>query len=138
MDEAYDSTDETGATTMQTESFDYRFYNLCNFSCRMCGDMLSSSWEAESERHRNMETTRITGSWGRNDIKRTIRKFQDQQVVKEFTTAVEDKKDNRNILVRWRTFDVEDTLEGHAEDNRTRIRKRSVGRYNSNMSRIII
>ena len=28
----------------KVESFDYRFSNLCNFSCRMCGDMLSSSW----------------------------------------------------------------------------------------------
>ena len=42
VDEAYDSTDETGATTMPTVSFDYRFNNLCNFKCRMCGDMLSS------------------------------------------------------------------------------------------------
>ena len=31
VDEAYDSTDETGATTMPTVSFDYRFNNLCNF-----------------------------------------------------------------------------------------------------------
>ena len=45
MDQAFESTDETGATTMKVESFDYRFSNLCNFSCRMCGDMLSSSWD---------------------------------------------------------------------------------------------
>ena len=36
VDEAFESTDETGATTMQTISFDYRFNNLCNFKCRMC------------------------------------------------------------------------------------------------------
>lgn len=32
-------------------SFDYRFSNLCNFKCRMCGPMLSSSWETESKKH---------------------------------------------------------------------------------------
>ena len=35
---------------MQVESWDYRFSNLCNFSCRMCGDMLSSSWLAENRK----------------------------------------------------------------------------------------
>ena len=42
------TTDETGYTTMQPVSWDYRFSNLCNFKCRMCGPMLSSSWEAEA------------------------------------------------------------------------------------------
>lgn len=32
-------------------SFDYRFSNLCNFKCRMCGPQLSSSWEAEAKKH---------------------------------------------------------------------------------------
>ena len=31
IDEAFEKTDETGATTMPTISFDYRFNNLCNF-----------------------------------------------------------------------------------------------------------
>ena len=39
-----ESTDDTGYTTMKPVSWDYRFSNLCNFKCRMCGDMLSSSW----------------------------------------------------------------------------------------------
>ena len=37
----WDTTDEHGYTTMQPVSWDYRFSNLCNFKCRMCGDMLS-------------------------------------------------------------------------------------------------
>ena len=91
VDEAFDSTDETGATTMQTESFDYRFSNLCNFSCRMCGDMLSSSWETENKKHGkgDYENYRI---WGRKDIKAQLEKFHDQQIVKEFTQAVEEKR----------------------------------------------
>ena len=38
-----EQTDASGYTTMQPVSWDYRFSNLCNFKCRMCGDMLSSS-----------------------------------------------------------------------------------------------
>ena len=91
IDDAFASTDDTGATTMKTESFDYRFSNLCNFSCRMCGDMLSSSWETENKRHGrgNYESHRI---WGRKDIKKQLEKFHDQHVIKEFTEAVEQKR----------------------------------------------
>jgi hypothetical protein len=46
--QAIDSTDSTGFTTMQPVSWDYRYSNICNFKCRMCGDMLSSSWESEA------------------------------------------------------------------------------------------
>jgi hypothetical protein len=91
LDQVFESTDETGATTMKVESFDYRFSNLCNFSCRMCGDMLSSSWETENKKHGkgDYENYRI---WGRKDIKAQLLKFHDQEIVKEFTEAVEDKR----------------------------------------------
>ena len=55
INEAFDSTNEHGHTAMETISFDYRFNNLCNFKCRMCGDMLSSSWEAESRKHKTWD-----------------------------------------------------------------------------------
>ena len=32
-------------------SWDYRYSNQCNFKCRMCGPMLSSSWEVEARKH---------------------------------------------------------------------------------------
>ena len=89
VDEAYDSTDETGATTMQTISFDYRFNNLCNFKCRMCGDMLSSSWEAESRK--NKTWTKESQPWMASPLREQIIKFQDTQVVQEFVEAVETK-----------------------------------------------
>jgi hypothetical protein len=89
VDEAYDSTDETGATTMQTISFDYRFNNLCNFKCRMCGDMLSSSWEAESRK--NKTWTKESQPWMVSPLREQIIKFQDTQVVQEFVEAVETK-----------------------------------------------
>lgn len=89
VDEAYDSTDENGATTMQTISFDYRFNNLCNFKCRMCGDMLSSSWEAESRK--NKTWTKESQPWMASPLREQIIKFQDTQVVQEFVEAVETK-----------------------------------------------
>ena len=89
VDEAYESTDETGATTMQTISFDYRFNNLCNFKCRMCGDMLSSSWEAESRK--NKTWSKESQPWMASPLREQIIKFQDTQVVQEFVEAVETK-----------------------------------------------
>ena len=90
VDEAFESTDETGATTMQTISFDYRFNNLCNFKCRMCGDMLSSSWEAESRKHKTW--TKESQPWMASPLREQIIKFQDTQVVQEFVEAVETKR----------------------------------------------
>jgi len=89
IDEAFDSTDGTGATTMPTISFDYRFNNLCNFKCRMCGDMLSSSWEAESRKHKTW--TKESQPWMASPLREQITKFQDTQVVQEFVEAVETK-----------------------------------------------
>ena len=89
VDEAFDSTDETGATTMPTISFDYRFNNLCNFKCRMCGDMLSSSWEAESRKHNTW--SKESQPWMASPLREQITKFQDTQVVQEFVEAVETK-----------------------------------------------
>ena len=89
VDEAFDSTDETGATTMPTISFDYRFNNLCNFKCRMCGDMLSSSWEAESRKHNTWN--KESQPWMASPLREQITKFQDTQVVQEFVEAIETK-----------------------------------------------
>ena len=89
VDDAFDKTDETGATTMQTISFDYRFNNLCNFKCRMCGDMLSSSWEAESRKHNTW--SKESQPWMASPLREQIIKFQDTQVVQEFVDAVETK-----------------------------------------------
>ena len=90
IDEAFDSTDDTGATTMETISFDYRFNNLCNFKCRMCGDMLSSSWEAESRKHKTWD--KESQPWMASPLREQIKKFQDTQVVKEFLDAIETKQ----------------------------------------------
>jgi hypothetical protein len=86
IQEAFDKTDETGFTTMEPISFDYRYSNICNFKCRMCGEQLSSSWEAEKKKH---------GFWTPQyqpfmipEVKEKMQKFQIEVVEPEFRDAI--------------------------------------------------
>ena len=83
------NTDVTGYTTVKPVSWDYRFSNLCNFKCRMCGDMLSSAWESEQRQHDMIDYTNPKNNWMKPDIKQQIEKFQDTQIEAEFSQAVE-------------------------------------------------
>ena len=89
LDEVYTSTDATGATTMKPVSWDYRFSNLCNFKCRMCGDMLSSSWETEQRQHGMVDLDNPKNNWMIPEVRKTISQFQDTQIEQEFSDAVE-------------------------------------------------
>ena len=91
INEAFEKTRDNGHTDMQVTSWDYRFNNLCNFKCRMCGDMLSSSWEAEERLHNMWDPNKPSQMWMRDDIRAEIEKFHDTVVVEEFKTAVENK-----------------------------------------------
>ena len=83
------TTDETGRTTMQPVSWDYRFSNLCNFKCRSCGDMLSSAWESEQKQHDMVDWRNPKNNWMIPEIRTQISAFQDQQIEAEFAEAVE-------------------------------------------------
>ena len=87
-----EQTDAEGYTTMKPVSWDYRFSNLCNFKCRMCGDMLSSSWESEQRQHNMINWDNPKNSWMRPDIKYQIEQFQSGQIEQEFSDAVEDHR----------------------------------------------
>ena len=76
-------TDWDGYTTMKPVSWDYRFSNLCNFKCRMCGPMLSSSWETEARKENKIEP------WMSKPVKQAIETFQADVVEQEFSDAVE-------------------------------------------------
>ena len=89
IDSAFENTTADGVTTMQPISFDYRFNNLCNFKCRMCGSMLSSSWEAEQRKHNDWSVQ--SSPWMEPTLREQIKQFQDTQVVEEFMTAIENK-----------------------------------------------
>ena len=80
------STDADGYTTMKPVSWDYRFSNLCNFKCRMCGPMLSSSWETEARKQGKIEP------WMEKPVKRAIETFQKDAVEAEFAQAVEEHR----------------------------------------------
>lgn len=86
------STDETGHTTMKPVSWDYRFSNLCNFKCRMCGDMLSSAWESEQRRHDMINWDNPKNNWMIPEVRREISQFQDTQIEAEFSQAVEEHR----------------------------------------------
>ena len=88
-DQIESTTDAAGYTTMQPVSWDYRFSNLCNFKCRMCGDMLSSSWETEQRQHNMVDWTNSKNNWMIPEVKEQITQFQDTQIEAEFAEAVE-------------------------------------------------
>jgi len=92
IDDVYATTDARGWTSMKPVSWDYRFSNLCNFKCRMCGDMLSSSWETEQRQHDMIDWHNPKNNWMRPEIKREIIQFQDQQIEQEFSQAVEEHR----------------------------------------------
>ena len=86
------ATDESGYTTAQPVSWDYRFSNLCNFTCRTCGDMLSSSWETEQRTHNMINWANPKNSWMRPEVRSEISRFQDTQIEQEFAQAVEEHR----------------------------------------------
>ncbi len=88
-DDVWANTDDTGHTTMQPVSWDYRFSNLCNFKCRTCGDMLSSAWETEQRQHGMIDWNNPKNSWMQPQVREQISQFQGQQVEQEFALAVE-------------------------------------------------
>ena len=80
------NTDYDGYTSMKPVSWDYRFSNLCNFKCRMCGPMLSSSWETEARKQGKIEP------WMEPSVKKSIENFQSTVVEEEFSQAVEEHR----------------------------------------------
>lgn len=50
FDLIHDTLEDGYLPGMNLKYFDVRFSNLCNFKCRTCGDMFSSTWAAESHK----------------------------------------------------------------------------------------
>ena len=82
IDQCFEETDENGRTTMEPISFDYRYSNLCNFKCRMCGEQLSSTWETEKRKHDLWTPEQQPFMVPEN--KKIIEKFQKEVVEEEF------------------------------------------------------
>jgi hypothetical protein len=92
LEEVYNTTTDAGYTTMKPVSWDYRFSNLCNFKCRMCGDMLSSAWESEERQHNMINWEDQNNNWMLPEVREQISKFQDTQIEQEFALAVEEHR----------------------------------------------
>ena len=86
IQELIDTTDDTGYTTMVPVSYDYRLSNLCNFKCRMCGDQLSSSWEAENKVNNRLQDE----PWLIPNNRRKITNFQKEVLEEELQAAVDE------------------------------------------------
>lgn len=86
IQQCFDSTDDTGHTTMEPISFDYRYSNLCNFKCRMCGEQLSSAWETEKKQH-NLWSPK-NQPFMIPEVKTKMQAFQHDVVEPEFKDAI--------------------------------------------------
>jgi hypothetical protein len=135
-DKIWETTDETGYTTMKPVSWDYRFSNLCNFKCRMCGDMLSSSWESEEKKHNMWNKTDPKNNWMIPEVRSQIQEFQTNVVDREFSDAVEENRVEEVYWVggeplmfeeHWRYMSrIVELGQGH----------RVYARYNTNLSQV--
>jgi hypothetical protein len=73
-------------------SYDYRISNLCNFKCRMCGEQLSSSWEAEKKKHNLIDVKQ--DPWMEPTNRKKITNFQEEVLEVELQRSY--------ALTRWK------------------------------------
>ena len=135
-DQCMANTTPDGSTTALPISWDYRFSNLCNFKCRTCGDMLSSSWESEQRQHNMIDLTNPKNNWMQPLVRSQISHFQDTQIEAEFAQAVDEHRVEEVYWVggeplmyeqHWRYMkQIVDQGDG----------KRVYARYNTNLSRV--
>ena len=135
-DDIWDSTEESGYTTMKPVSWDYRFSNLCNFKCRMCGDMLSSSWESEQKQHNMINWNNSSNNWMLPDVREKISQFQDEQIEKEFAEAVEEHRIEEIYWVGGEPLMYEQHWRYMKRIIELGDGPRLYARYNSNLSRV--
>lgn len=136
IDKIYQSTDQDGSTTMLPVSWDYRFSNLCNFKCRTCGDMLSSSWESEQRQHNMIDWSDSKNHWMKPEVKAQISEFQDKQVEQEFAEAVEQHRVEEIYWVGGEPLMYEQHWRYMSRIIELGDGGRLYARYNTNLSRI--
>ena len=133
INEVFQKTNDDGYTEMKPISFDYRISNLCNFKCRMCGDQLSSSWEAENRMLGYYDNG--AEAWATKEFKPIIEKFQKEVAEKELWDAV---KEGRIEEIYWvggepLMFEIHwDVMKYLVDSGHS---KNVTVRYNTNLSR---
>jgi hypothetical protein len=133
---AMTATDAMGYTTVKPISWDYRFSNLCNFKCRMCGDMLSSSWESEQRQNNMINWADSKNNWMIPEVRKEISQFQDTQIEAEFAEAVAEHRVEEVYWVGGEPL----MYEQHWRYMRQIVEQgdggRVYARYNTNLSRV--
>ncbi len=136
LPEVMAKTTADGSTTMQPVSWDYRFSNLCNFKCRMCGGMLSSAWETEQRQHNMVDLTQADNAWMRPEIRQEISAFQDSQIEAEFSDAVEQHRVEEVYWVGGEPLMYEQHWRYMSRIVELNDGGRVYARYNTNLSRV--
>lgn len=135
-EECVRATDRYGFTRVRPISWDYRFSNLCNFKCRTCGDMLSSSWESEQRQHNMIDWANPKNAWMLPEVREKITAYQDSQIEAEFALAVEQHRVEEVYWVGGEPL----MYEQHWRYMRRIIElgdgARVYARYNTNLSRV--
>jgi hypothetical protein len=131
-----ENTAEDGSTTLKPVSWDYRFSNLCNFKCRMCGDMLSSAWESEQRQHDMINWANPKNNWMLPEVRSEISKFQDNQIEQEFAEAVEEHRIEEVYWVGGEPLMYEQHWRYMQRIVKLGDGKNVYARYNTNLSRI--
>jgi hypothetical protein len=132
----WDHTEPDGYTYMKPVSWDYRFSNLCNYKCRMCGDMLSSSWESEERKHNMIDFGNPKNNWMKKDIRKQIEDFQINVVDKEFEKAVEEHRVEEIYWVGGEPLMMEEHWRYMKRIIELGDGGKVYARYNTNLSRI--
>ena len=135
-DSIWETTDETGHTTMRPISWDYRFSNLCNFKCRMCGDMLSSSWESELKKHNPSDNNDSKNGWRREPVRSAMKRWQTDAAEKEFGSAVESGTVEEIYWVGGEPLMYEQHWDYMNRIIELGYSNRVYARYNTNLSRV--
>ena len=136
-DKVVEQTDAEGYTTMLPVSWDYRFSNLCNFKCRMCGDMLSSAWESEQRQHNMVNWSDPKNHWMKPEIKTQIEEFQTTQIEAEFAAAVESHRVEEVYWVGGEPLMYEQHWRYMQRIIELGDGKNVYARYNTNLSRVL-
>ena len=135
-EECMRATDRTGFTRVRPVSWDYRFSNLCNFKCRMCGDMLSSSWETEQRQHDMIDWSNPKNAWMRPEVRQRITAYQDSQIEAEFALAVEQHRVEEVYWVGGEPLMYEQHWRYMQRIIELGDGKNVYARYNTNLSRV--
>lgn len=134
IDEIFEKTYDNGYTELEPISYDYRISNLCDFKCRMCGDLLSSKWESERRSMGNIDEN--FEPFYKKENKKRFKDFQKNVAEKELWDSVYNETIEEIYWVGGEPlmWDIHWNIMKYLVDNGQS--KNVIVRYNTNLNRI--